>query len=95
MSTQYVAMIELGRKFPSPEKIEQIASALEVDTPELFSMPPSVEGTALQLRREILMDLEQTVVKIVNTAVRAAVSELVTAHLKDINDQESITHREN
>jgi len=88
LSTQYVAMIELGRKFPSPENIEQIAAALEVDTPELFSMPPSVEGTASKLCREILMELEQTVGDTVNTAIRAAVSKLVADHLKGMDDRD-------
>ena len=87
LSTHYVAMIELGRKFPSPENLEQIASALEIDTPELFSMPPSVEEAILQYRQEILEDLEQTLDKTVNIAVKDAVSQLVAAHLKNIDAQ--------
>jgi transcriptional regulator with XRE-family HTH domain len=30
-------MIEIGKKFPSPGMIEQIADALGIDTPELFT----------------------------------------------------------
>ena len=86
LSTHYVAMIELGRKFPSPENMEQIAYALEIDTPELFSMPPSVEEAVLQYRQEILADLEETVGKTVNVAVKAAVAQLIDSHLKDIED---------
>ena len=33
----YIAMIEISRKFPSPEMLERIAQALNVDTPELFT----------------------------------------------------------
>ena len=33
----YIAMIEVGRKFPSAGMLERIASALNVDTPELFT----------------------------------------------------------
>ena len=33
------------------------------------------------------MDIEQTVEKTVNTAIRAAVSNLVAAHLIDMNDR--------
>ena len=84
LSTHYVAMIELGRKFPSPENMEQIASALEIDTPELFSMPPSVEEAVLQYRQEIMVALEETVGKAVNVAVKAAVAQLVDSYLKDI-----------
>jgi len=81
LSTQYIAMIELSRKFPSPEVLERLAFALEVDTPELFSISPSLDVAAQKLRRAILADLEQTVGDTVNTAVRTAVSSLVDAQL--------------
>ena len=86
LSTHYIAMIELGRKFPSPENMVQIARALEIDTPELFSMPPSVEEAVIQYRQEILADLEKTVGETVNIAVRASVAQLVESHLKDVED---------
>jgi transcriptional regulator with XRE-family HTH domain len=34
----YIAMIESGKKFPSVDMLERIAAALEIDSPELFSM---------------------------------------------------------
>jgi DNA-binding XRE family transcriptional regulator len=37
-STHYIAMIELECKTPSLPMIERIAEALEIDSPELFSM---------------------------------------------------------
>jgi transcriptional regulator with XRE-family HTH domain len=36
-STTHIGMIEIGKKFPSPKMLEQIAEALGVDTPELFT----------------------------------------------------------
>ena len=40
ISTDYISQIERKKKFPSPEIMERIASALEFDTPELFSVAP-------------------------------------------------------
>jgi transcriptional regulator with XRE-family HTH domain len=37
-STNYISAIEAGRRFPSVEMLEKIALALEIDTPELFSI---------------------------------------------------------
>jgi transcriptional regulator with XRE-family HTH domain len=37
-------MIELEKKFPSPEMLEKLAAALEIDPPELFAMPPPRQG---------------------------------------------------
>jgi len=84
LSTQYIAMIELSRKFPSPEILERIAAALGLDTPELFSMPPSVERATIKLHETILADIEQTVGETVNKAVKSAVSSLVAARLKEL-----------
>ena len=36
-STTHIGMIEIGKKFPSVKMLEQIADALGIDTPELFS----------------------------------------------------------
>jgi transcriptional regulator with XRE-family HTH domain len=35
-STNYIGLLEIKRKFPSPEMIERLAVALGIDTTELF-----------------------------------------------------------
>jgi transcriptional regulator with XRE-family HTH domain len=64
LSTQYIAMIELTRKFPSPEMLEKIAKALEIDPPGLFSMP-TAEGQVRELQKTVLLDLEKAVTEAV------------------------------
>jgi len=39
-ATNYIAAIEAGRRFPSEKMLNYIATALGIDTPELFSMKP-------------------------------------------------------
>jgi len=39
-ATHYIAMIEGGKSFPSPEMIERIANVLGKDTVDLFSLTP-------------------------------------------------------
>ncbi len=36
-STHYIAQIEQKKKFPSSEMLERIATALDIDSPELFA----------------------------------------------------------
>ena len=86
LSTQYIAMIELNRKFPSPETLEQIAKALEIDTPELFSMPPSLAGSLKKLRQAVLVDLEDKLGEAVNSAVASTITSVIAAHLEGLND---------
>jgi transcriptional regulator with XRE-family HTH domain len=39
-STHYIAMIEGGKNFPSPDMIEKISAVLEKDTVDLFNLSP-------------------------------------------------------
>ena len=41
MATNYLGLIEGGKKFPSACMIERIASALGKDTPDLFAVTPT------------------------------------------------------
>jgi transcriptional regulator with XRE-family HTH domain len=77
-STQYIAMIELGRKFPSPEMLERLAAALEIDNLDLFSPPPVRAKNLRKLQNTILPDLEKEIAKAVNKAVKKAVSTVIT-----------------
>jgi transcriptional regulator with XRE-family HTH domain len=83
-STHYIAMIELKRKYPTPEMLERIAAALEIDTPELFSMPPSPAGTLRQLHKRVLMDIEQAVGEAVERAIKETVEKVILEHIKDL-----------
>ena len=65
-STNYIAMIELGRKTPSLIMLERIAIALEIDPPELFSMRKVPEVSLKKLKKTVLEDIEKAVGQIIN-----------------------------
>ena len=85
-STQYIAMIELGRKFPSVKMIERLASALELDSLDLFSPPPLSSGVLQKLQEVALDDMERAIAKAVGKAVQKSVSEVVSAYMMEIKD---------
>jgi transcriptional regulator with XRE-family HTH domain len=61
-STHYIGMIESEKKFPTPEMLERIAAALEIDTPALFSTKtyPSTEGgTMAEFQEQLLNDISE------------------------------------
>jgi transcriptional regulator with XRE-family HTH domain len=84
-STQYVAMIELGRKFPSLDLLERLAAALEIDNLDLFTPPPFPAENMIKLQKTFLADLEKEVAKSVNRAVKNTVMTVVNEYL--INKQ--------
>ena len=67
-SQAYIAEIEVGKKFPSPDMIERIASALDIESYCLFQNT-AIEGcrvlTPLQ-RQEIASKIYDFATKIVN-----------------------------
>jgi transcriptional regulator with XRE-family HTH domain len=63
-STHYIGMIESERKFPTPEMLERIAAALEIDAPVLFSLksyPASETSTIEKFQKQVLNDIAQII----------------------------------
>jgi transcriptional regulator with XRE-family HTH domain len=67
-SQAYIAEIEVGKKFPSPDMIEKIASALDVESYCLFQNNASTDIrtlTPLQ-KQEIIGKIHEAASKIIN-----------------------------
>jgi transcriptional regulator with XRE-family HTH domain len=59
-STNYIALIETEKKFPSLEMLERIADALEIEPPALFATeirPPTETETLVKAQKQILGDI--------------------------------------
>ena len=80
-STQYIAMIELARKFPSLELLERIAIALEIDNLDLFSPPPFPVEKVKNHQKAFISDLEKEIGKSVNKAVQKSVKTVINDYL--------------
>jgi transcriptional regulator with XRE-family HTH domain len=68
LSTHYIAMIELSRKFPSSETLERMAAALGIETHELFAVSPSPESALERLHDAVLSDIGRVVAKSIKDA---------------------------
>lgn len=75
-ATNYIAIIEVGKKFPSAAMLERIALALNVDTPELFTKQSVkiVSGNNKSLER-LYQDIQEDFHKFENT-VKTRIKEL-------------------
>jgi len=63
-STHYLGMLELQRKFPSPEMMERLASALGIDTTELFLKETVPDDVIRAYRIAAVEDIQWTVGKV-------------------------------
>ena len=71
ISTPFIAMIEISRKFPTPDVLDRIAGALNIKTWQLFAVTPAPEDAMERLHQSIVKDIEQVVAE----AVRKAIAE--------------------
>ena len=69
ISTQYIAMIELSRQFPTPEVLERIAIALEIEAHELFAVAPSPESAMERLHKDIIKEIRQVIVDVLENTL--------------------------
>jgi transcriptional regulator with XRE-family HTH domain len=71
ISTPFLAMIEVSRKFPTPNVLDQLAGALNIKTYQLFAMPPSPDDVMEQLYQKVAKNIDQVVAEAVEKAVSA------------------------
>jgi transcriptional regulator with XRE-family HTH domain len=69
ITTQYIAMIEVSRKFPTPEMLDRLATALEIETFELFIVKPSPEDAMERLHDTIVNNIERVVAQAVEKSI--------------------------
>ncbi|MDR1031443.1 MAG: helix-turn-helix transcriptional regulator [Treponema sp.] len=69
ITTQYIVMIEVSRKFPTPEILERIARALEIETYQLFSAGPTREAALERLYQTVAHNIEQVVTEAIQKAL--------------------------
>jgi len=69
ISTPFVAMIEVSRKFPTPDVLDRIANALNIKTWQLFAVQPSLGEEMERLHTDIVQNIEQIVANAVKKAI--------------------------
>ena len=61
ISSQYLATVETCRKFPTPEVLDRLAGALDIETHELFASVSSPQKELEKLRQDIIGEVVKTI----------------------------------
>jgi transcriptional regulator with XRE-family HTH domain len=61
LSTHYLGMIEIGRNFPTADVLERLATALGINSNELFSVAVSPERAIEELQQAVLNNLDRSI----------------------------------
>jgi transcriptional regulator with XRE-family HTH domain len=70
-SPHYIAQIEQKNRFPTPEMLERIAFALEIDSFDLFSAGPLQAEDIQQFQEGIKADIEERIKKLIKPKKQA------------------------
>jgi transcriptional regulator with XRE-family HTH domain len=70
ITTQYIAMIEVSRKFPTPEMLDRLAGALKIEAHQLFIVKPSPEDAMKRLHDTLVGNIE----RVINDAVEKTIT---------------------
>jgi len=68
-STHYIGMIEAKKKFPSPEMLERIAAAMEIDTIDLFSTEINLPETMKTYRKAALKNIKNLLMNVLDDEI--------------------------
>jgi len=61
ISLRYIAMLELGKSFPSGEMLEKLAKALDIQAFQLFYPLATLDGALFHLEQSILAKIENII----------------------------------
>jgi len=70
ISTQYLAMMEIARKFPTAKVLERLAAAMNIKVYELFLIDHSPREELELPRQDIISEMKQTFGDIVEQAIK-------------------------
>jgi len=69
ISSNYLSMVEISKKFPTPEMLDRLAEALEIDTIQLFDVSSTPEERAL-------LHLEKSIIDNINKRQQQVIAEM-------------------
>ena len=69
ISLRYLAMLELGKSFPSGEVLEKLSQALDIQTYQLFDPTSTPEGAVLHLEQSIVANIERVVSTVIEQSI--------------------------
>jgi len=77
ISANYLSMVEVTRKFPTPEMLDRLANALNIETFQLFDASATAEGALLHLEKSIINKITQI--------VKDTIKETITDEYKNLS----------
>ena len=82
ISANYLSMVEISRKFPTPEMLDRLAQALDIHTFQLFDPSATPDGALLHLEQAIIANIETVIRKIIKQEIAGEINKTINKAIK-------------
>ena len=93
ISANYLSMVEISRKFPTPEMLDRLAQTLNIQTFQLFDPSATPDGTLLHLEQAIVENIEKVVRTSIKQDIVSEINQTVSRAIKQASSEERKTKR--
>ena len=93
ISSNYLSMVEISKKFPTPEMLDRLAEALEIDTIQLFDVSSTPEERALLHLEKSILDNINKQQQQAQTEMKKTVANAVKESLRETRNGECKTRK--
>jgi transcriptional regulator with XRE-family HTH domain len=89
ISANYLSMVEISRKFPTPEMLDRLAQTLNIQTFQLFDPSATPDGALLHLEQAIVENIEKVVRTTIKQDIVSEINQTVSRAIKQASSEET------
>jgi transcriptional regulator with XRE-family HTH domain len=89
ISANYLSMVEINRQFPTPEMLDRLAQALNIQTFQLFEPTSTADGALLHLEQKIVENIEKIIRTSIQQHIENEINQTVSKAIKQAFMEES------
>ena len=93
ISSNYLSMVEISRKFPTPEMLDRLAQALDIQTFQLFDPMATPDGALLHLEQAIIENIETTVRTTIKQDIVSEIHQTISKAIQQAMSEKSKTQK--
>jgi transcriptional regulator with XRE-family HTH domain len=93
ISANYLSMVEISRKFPTPEMLDRLAQTLNIQTFQLFDPSATPDGALLHLEQAIVENIEKVVRTTIKQDIVSEINQTVSRAIKQASLEERKTKK--
>jgi len=82
ISANYLSMVEISRKFPTPEMLDRLAQALDIHTFQLFDPTATPDGALLHLEQAIIENIKTVIRRTIKQDMVSEINQTVSKAIK-------------